>query len=53
MHRKEFGQDMKGKKDVLRHTNVHRKHLTQQFMFYVAELAAVDAVISGSATNIP
>ena len=53
MHQKEVGQDMKCKKDVLRHTNVHRKHLSQQFMFYAAELTAVDTVISGSAINIP
>ena len=44
---------MKCKKNILRHTNGHRKYLTQQFMIYAAELAAVDAVISGSAINIP
>lgn len=53
MHQKEVGQDMNCKTDVLKHTNVHRKHLSQQFMFYAAELAAVDTVISGSAINIP
>ena len=53
MPRKEVRQDMKCKKDILRHTNGPRKYLTQQFMFYAAELAAVDAVISGSAINIP
>lgn len=53
MPRKEVRQAMKCKKDILRHTNEHRKYLTQQFMIYAAEPAAVDAVISGSAINIP
>lgn len=53
MPRKEVGQNMKSKKDILRHTNIHQKHLTQQFMFYAAELAAVNVVSSGSAINIP
>ena len=53
MPRKEVRRAMKCKKDILRHTNGHRKYLTQQFMIYAAELAAVDPVISGSAINIP